>query len=80
MSNIHEQFKAFATASLRIGATMLEALTAEQRDQIDGAMQAGARLALELSPLPAFEHLQLMLVEREGARHVVATVALNKGD
>lgn len=77
--DVAEEFRAFALAGLQIGASMLGTLTAEQQHAVDGAIQAGARLALEFGPLPAFERLQLVLVEREGARHALATVALNKG-
>ena len=77
--DVAEEFRVFALAGLQIGASMMATLSAEQQDSIEGAIRAGARLALEFGPLPAFEHLKLMLVEREGARHALATVALNKG-
>lgn len=75
---VADEFRDFALAGLQIGASMLGALTAEQQHAVDGALQAGARLSLEFGPLPAFERLQLVLIEREGARHALATVGLNK--
>ncbi|GCL61021.1 hypothetical protein [Pseudaquabacterium pictum] len=76
--DVAEEFRAFALAGLQIGASMLGTLTAEQQHGVDGAIQAGARLALEFGPLPAFERLQLVLIEREGARHALAAVSLNR--
>lgn len=75
---INDEFRNFALSALQIGASMLGTLTAEQQHTIDGALQAGARLSLDFGPLPAFQRLQLVLIEREGARHTVATVELNK--
>lgn len=77
-TTINNEFRDFAMAALQIGGTLLETLTPEQHNALDGALQAGARLTLEFGPMPAFERLALVLVEREGARHTVATVELNK--
>lgn len=70
-------FATLARAGLRISALMLEQLSPEVHDSVNGALQGGARLVLEFGPLPAFEHLQLTLLEREGARHPIASVQLN---
>ena len=78
-NTVAEEFRAFALAGLQIGASMMRTLTDEQQHAVDGAIQAGARLSLEFGPLPAFNQLQLVLIEREGARHALATVSLNKG-
>lgn len=75
---MNDQFRDFAMSALQIGASMLGTLTPERQHSIDGALQAGARLSLDFGPLPAFQRLQLVLVEREGARHTVATIELNK--
>ena len=74
-----DDFATLARAGLRIAALMLERLEPEVHDRLNGALHAGARLSLEFGPLPAFEHLQMVLVEREGARHAVASVRLNPG-
>ena len=73
------QFRAFALNGLQIGASMVAALSPAERQMVDRAIQAGAHLRLDFGPLPAFEYLSLMLIEREGARHGLATVTLNKG-
>ena len=74
-----ETFRAFAMAGMSLGATMLDTLRPEQHSTIDRAIQAGARLSLELLPLPAFDRAQLVLTEAEGARHVIVVLTTNKG-
>jgi len=75
---LNEDFAAIARAGIRISGNLLDTISVEQQHAIEGALQGGARLVLEFGPLPAFETLQLVLLEREGRRHTVATVALNK--
>lgn len=76
---LNEDFRAFAVAALKVGATMLQGLRPEQHHALDGALQAGARLSLELTPLPAFERLDLVLVEHEGARRRVTSAVVAHG-
>jgi hypothetical protein len=76
---LNNEFRDFAMAALQIGGSLLETLTPEQHHALDGALQAGARLSLEFGPIPAFETLSLVLIEREGARHQIASAAVNKG-
>ena len=73
-----EDFATLARAGIRIASLMLEKLDPEVHDRLNGALHSGSRLILEFGPLPAFEHLQLTLVECEGARHPVARVQLNR--
>lgn len=72
-------FRALAMAALRIGGAMLETLTPEQQHAVDGALQGGARLSLEFGPLPDFDAAALVLVEREGKRHQLGSIAVSKG-
>lgn len=76
---LNEDFRAFAMAALKVASTMLQGLQPEQHHAIDGALQAGARLSLELTPLPAFERLDLVLVEHEGARRRITSAVLAAG-
>jgi len=73
MSTIENDFRTFAMAALKASATMLDSLTPEAQHGIDGALQGGARLELSFGPLPAFQTLALVLVEREGQRHTLCT-------
>ena len=73
-----DTFATLARAGLRIASLMLTRLEPEVQDRLNGALHGGAKLLLEFGPLPAFEHLQLTLVEVEGSRHPVASVQLNR--
>ncbi len=76
---LQAQFRAFALSGLQIGTTMVAALSPAERQMVERAIKAGAHLRLDFGPLPAFEHVHLMLIEREGARHGLASVNLNNG-
>lgn len=73
MNDITDDFRAFAMAALKTSTTMLDSLSPEAQHGIDGALQGGARLELAFGPLPAFQTLALVLVEREGQRHTICT-------
>jgi hypothetical protein len=72
-------FRDLACAALKLSGEMLDALSPETQNGIEGALQGGARLTLEFGPLPAFESFRLVLVEREGRRHTVGSVNVNTG-
>ena len=74
----NDTFATLARAGLRIASLMLEKLQLEVQESLNQAIHGGGRLVLEFGPLPAFEHLQLVLVEVEGQRHEVASVRLNR--
>lgn len=69
--------QALALAALRLTPRILAGATPEQLQLVDRAIAAGARLALEISPLPAFTGARLVLIEREGARHSLGEVAVS---
>ena len=75
---MNDDFATLARAGMRIASLMVERLEPEVQDRLNGALHGGGKLLLEFGPLPAFEHLQLTLVECEGARHPVARVQLNR--
>lgn len=72
-------FRDLATAALKLSGEMLDALSPETQDGLNGALHGGAHLSLEFGPLPRFERLSLVLVEREGRRHTVGIVNVNTG-
>lgn len=72
-------FRSLAAAALRVSGQMLDDLTPEAQQGIEGALQGGARLELAFGPLPAFERLSLVLVEREGRRHVLSSIDVLSG-
>lgn len=73
-----QDFETIARAGLRIASLMFAKLDPEVHDSLNQAIQGGGRLVLEFGPLPAFEHLQLTLIEQEGRRHPIASVQLNR--
>lgn len=78
-TTVEDDFRAFATAALRIGGHLLQGMSPEQEHAIEGALRSGARLHLEFGPVPAFESVRLVLVEREGARHALTNISINAG-
>lgn len=78
-NHLEQHFKAFAIAGMRIGAVMLRDATETNLELLDSALRAGARLSVELTPLPAIERATLVLTEVEGNRHEVASIAIKAG-
>ena len=72
-------FRTFASAALKIGGHLLQGMSPKQEQEIEAALGAGARLQLEFGPVPAFESVRLVLIEREGARHPLTNISINKG-
>lgn len=74
-----DNFRALALAAMRCATGMLAELRPDTLEGVEAATRAGARLVLEFGPLPGFESVQLVLLEREGRRHTVASIAVNPG-
>ena len=70
-----QDFRALAMAALRISGNMLDAASPEVKAAIDAALRAGARFELAFE-VPGLESLRLDLVEIEGARRTLATLAI----
>lgn len=73
-----DAFRALAEAAIRAGAAMAEKLTPQALARLLHAERSGARVFLEVGPLPAIAKVTLHLVEPEGARHVVGSFSLSK--
>lgn len=63
-----DNFQEFHKHALIIATKMLASLDDRQRRFVDGAVAGGARLTLEVGPLPGAERVVVALVEREGRR------------
>lgn len=71
-----QDFRALAMTALRITGNMLADATPEVQQAIDRALNGGSRFELCFS-VPNIDVLKLVLVEPEGMRRTVATVAIN---
>ena len=76
---MEDLFRDLAAAALRLSGQMLEDLPPDARASTDMALRGGARAVLEFGPLPAFEFARLVLVEREGTRHELASLNIRTG-
>lgn len=77
--NQDEDFRALATAAMRVGAGMMAALSEDQQTHLGGAILGGARLYIEFGPLPLFDGARLVLVEAEGRRHHIGALTVREG-
>lgn len=69
-----DDYKALHKAALTLSIRMLAALPQSERDAAERATKHGARLLMQLGPLPDCRRVELVLLEREGARHVLASL------
>lgn len=76
-NTIDPDFRNFAMAAIKISGDLLASLAPEAQHGIDIALHGGAHLELAFGPLPAFQTLALVLVEREGQRHTCCTAQVN---
>lgn len=63
-----DNFQELHKHALIIATKMLASLDDTQRQFVDGAVAGGARVILEVGPLPGAERVVVALVEREGRR------------
>lgn len=76
--NQDDDFRALAAAAMQCATGMLTTMSADALEAIELATRRGARLMLEFGPLPAFDGVTLLLVECEGQRHALGSIAVNK--
>jgi hypothetical protein len=77
MQNILEQdYKALHAAALTISTHMLAALPQAMQDELERGTRQGGLLLLQLGPLPDCQRVELVLREREGATHVIASIGV----
>lgn len=69
-------FSAFARAALKIVPHLIDAIPDRGRNAINGGLRGGASIVMEFGPLPAFDEVGLVLVEREGTRHKLGSISI----
>jgi len=75
MTNQFEsEYKALHAAALTLSSRMLGELPQAEIDAIERATKQGAMLLVTLGPLPDCQRVELVLREREGAQHVIASI------
>lgn len=67
-------FKALHVAALTLSTKMLAELPQAEIDALERATRQGGKLLLQLGPLPDCQRIEIVLLEREGARHIIATL------
>jgi hypothetical protein len=78
-AEISESFRNLAESALRCGALMATSLAPDQLAGLDRAVRMGGRLVLEFGPIPEFDAVHLVLVEREGARTIISSLKPRPG-
>jgi hypothetical protein len=76
---MEDDLRALAFAALKVNGHLAQGLSPEQGHAIDHALRGGAQVHLEFGPVPGFESVRLVLVEREGTRHPLASISINTG-
>lgn len=67
-------FKELHAAALTVSTKLLATLQQGEIDALESASKAGAILLLQLGPLPDCQRVELVLREREGATHILASI------
>ena len=76
-SQMIDDFAAFAKASLKIMGHLVDTIPESGQPVIDAALRGGAKMHIQFGPVPAFDRVELVMVEREGTRHVLTSLSLN---
>lgn len=71
---MENEFKNLHSAALTLATRMLSALQPGEREALENAAKSGAILNLQLGPFPDCQRIELILREREGATHVIASI------
>jgi len=67
-------YKALHAAALTLSTKMLADLPQAELDALERATKQGGKLLLQLGPLPDCQRVEIVLLEREGARHIIASL------
>ena len=79
MTDIQQAFKDLHRATLTMGTLLMAECKQEQLTPIEQALNGGAKLVIEIGPLPDAQLVQIVCVEREGRRHVVSQCTIERG-
>lgn len=68
------EFKALHAAALTLATKMLAELPQGMQGELERGTRQGGKLLMQLGPLPDCQRVELVLLEREGAQHVIASI------
>lgn len=71
---LNSDYEATRRAALTLSTKLIATLPQDEVDALDRGIKQGARLVLEIGPLPDCQIIKLVLIEREGARHQIAAL------
>ena len=71
---MEKAFKDLHAAALTIGTKLMATLQQGEIEAVDKATKAGAVVMLQLGPLPDCQRVELLLREREGRTHTLASI------
>jgi len=71
-------FKELHRAALAMGTLLLASGDDDKLIPVEQALQGGGKLIMEFGPLPDLQRVQIVCVEREGARHVVCGISVKQ--
>lgn len=69
-----KDYKALHAAALTLSTKMMATLQPGEIDALEKATKAGAVVTLQLGPLPDCQRIELLLREREGSTHILASI------
>lgn len=73
-SQFETDFQALHAAALTISTRILGELPQAELDALERATKQGGILLMQLGPLPDCQRIELVMREREGATHVIASI------
>jgi len=73
-SDYFDDYAALHVAAIKLSTKMLAALQPGELEALEKATKCGAIVLLQAGPLPSCKRVELVLQEREGARHVLAAI------
>jgi len=76
-SQFETDFQALHAAALTISTRILGELPQAELDALERATKQGGILLMQLGPLPDCQRIELVMREREGATHVIASIGAN---
>ena len=74
---LEADYKALHAAALTLSTKMLASLPQAEIDALGRATKQGGKLLLQLGPMPDCQRIEIVLLEREGARHIIASLGVS---
>jgi len=68
------EYQALHAAALTMATKMLASLQPGETELLENATKQGGILLMQLGPLPDCQRIELVMREREGASHVIASI------